>query len=193
MKNKKLYIHIGKGKTATTYMQEYFFSKHSKINYIAKSNNNYPQWIIDWHYLDDFHFEKELENIKQILHNNLSEDKINVISSEAFYELGGGWYKQLTRIKKVFPSAKIIITLREPINSIISFIKYNIKTNDYFFKSFQNIIDFYPRPHVYYKRKPIYLPDYFYDEVIHCYEEYFGTKNIKVSKYEELVQNKRFF
>lgn len=186
----KLYIHIGKGKTATTYLQESLFKQHESLNYIAKWGGHYPQWLIDWHYLDDFCFEKRVDFIRDALVENMVEDKINVISSEAFYELGGGWFKQMQRIKVIAPYAKIILTFRDPIASIMSFIKYSILKNDYFFFSFDDIVDYECRPHVFYKRKPIYLPDYFFSDVYDTYVDAFGVKNVLALKYEDFSSNK---
>lgn len=187
-----LYIHVGKGKTATTFLQNKIFNDHKDINYIAKDKNNYPEWLIQWHYADDFHYNNIKDTIRNKLYDNLQKDKINVISSEAF-SIVGDLYKQVNRIKDIYPEAKIILTLRDPIDAILSFYKYNIKEEG-FTSSLENCIDWKRTPMVFYKRKPIYIADFYYNEIINLYIKFFGKENLLILQYEDLMNNnKKFF
>ena len=45
-------------------MQEVLFPQ-LPVNYIAKTDLNYPRWLIEWHYADDFLFERIKGSIRQ--------------------------------------------------------------------------------------------------------------------------------
>lgn len=184
--NEILYVHVGRGKTGTSLFQNEIFPHLKELNYIGKSKNNYPKWLIEWHYLDDIKFEKEFPKIKNDLFKKVEKNKINLISSEAF-SIYGDIYRQAKRIERVSPNSKIIITLRNPIDSIISFYKYSVK-EDHFSKKLENMIDWGDSrtPYVFYKRTPVYIPDYYYDEIIELYKDIFGEDNVCVLKYEDI-------
>ncbi len=178
-------IHIGKGKTGTSFLQEEIFQSDKNINYIAKTEDDYPQWLIQWHYSDDLVFNEINEEIVDKVNSLMSKDKINLISSEAF-SIVGNLYQQAIRIKKIQPNTKILITLRDPLKAILSFYKYSVQS-DKLIHNLEKCIDYDRTPMVFYKRKPIYLPDYYYDEIIEVYQELFGKENICILKYEDMV------
>lgn len=182
-----MFIHIGKGKTATTLLQNEIYIKNKDINYIAKTNSYYPDWLIQWHYADDIHFK----SIKREIYNKYSlevdNNKINVISSEAF-SIVGNLYQQARRIYEITPNAKIIMTLRDPIDAILSFYKYNI-SEGINCSTLEESIDWTRTPMVYYKRKLIYLPDFYYNEIIDIYNDLFGESNVCILKYEDMNNN----
>lgn len=184
-------IHIGLRKTATTWLQDELFSKLDKLNYLGKTDENYPEWLIDLHYLDDYKFEKEKRNIKLEIESLLSSDKINLISSEAFTNTSV-IYSQANRIKDLFPKAKILITLRDPIDIIKSHYKLDIQDGINFFE-LENYLDWERTPFDLFKRKPIYLPDFFYDENIDYYQSLFDKENLLVLKYEDMINNSGYF
>ena len=186
-----IFIHVGKGKTGTSYLQDVFFSSHEEINFLGKTKHKYPQWLIEWHYLDDIQFKKEIYNIKNVLNKKLSTQKVNILSSEAFSMVGYS-YQQALRIKQIVPDAKIILTLRNPIDSIESFYKYSV-LHDNFTSNIEDLIEFTRTPMVFYKRKPIYIADFFYDEIIEIYHELFGKSNVLILKYEDMKNNPNKF
>jgi hypothetical protein len=184
---KTIFLYIGYGRTGTTFLQEKFFPKLD-VNYLGKSEKDYPQWLIDLHYLDDFSFQKEKNRIREVV-NQKSVSK-NLISSEAFL-IAGGWYEQFERIKEIFQDfdVKIIMSFREPIDAMLSFYKYSIKAGD-ILTSFENSIDFKRTPYACFKRKSIYLPDYYYTEIVDTYFKKFGKENILVLRYEDFKKDK---
>lgn len=185
-------IHIGKGKTGTSFLQEEVFQLSSNINYIAKTEKEYPDWLIKWHYADDIFFYKIKKDIKKKLASLSHKDKVNLISSEAF-SIVGNQYQQAIRIKEIEPNAKILITLRDPIDAMLSFYKYSVQ-HDGFIEKFEDLIDFNRIPMVFYKRKPIYLADFYYDEIIDVYKSLFGIENVCVLKFEDMIKNSnRYF
>lgn len=188
----ELFIHMGLGKTGTTFLQERVFSRHSAINYLGKTEDKFPDWLIDWHYWDDYAFIKNNYIIKEKLNSLLCSYKVNLISSEPFTGLGGMFYKQAHRIKHIAPKAKIIIVLRDPIEIILSFYKFNVERENWFL-ALEEVIDWKRAPLVFYKRKPIYLPDLFFDEIIEVYETLFGKEKICILKYEDMVNAPKVF
>ena len=191
-KKNNLYIHIGLRKTATTWLQNLIFNRNRNINYLGKTEKNYPDWLIKWHYLDDYAFRKEVITIKKSVESLLTSNKVNLISSEAFTNTAV-LYNQALRIHELFPNAKIIMVLRDPIECLKSHYKDDVK-HGICFLNLKEYLDWGRTPFVLIKRPPIYLPDFFYDESIEHYKELFGSYNVCVLKYEDLVQNAtRFF
>ena len=185
-------IHVGLRKTATTWLQDVLFPNIKDINYIAKNSDNYPQWLIKWHYLDDYAFNHDMHNIKNNFFSFVQNDKVNVLSSEAFTNTSV-IYSQADRIKKIVPNAKIIITLRNPIDVIKSHYKLDIQDGINFL-DLEKYLDWKRTPFDLFKRKPIYMPDFFYDENIDYYQQLFGSNNVLVLKFEDMKNNpKKYF
>lgn len=185
-----IYIHIGFRKTATSWLQKNLFPS-LPINYIGKGNNNYPDWLINWHYADDFYFKSQRSEIIKMLERNLVGDRPNLISSEAFTNTSV-IYSQAVRIKKISPQAKIIITLRDPVDMVWSHYTHDILEGDCFV-DIDNWLDWGRTPFVLHKRKTIYIPDFFFDETIKHYIELFGQENVCVLKMEDMSNEKNIF
>jgi len=185
-------IHVGLRKTATTWLQNEFFPKIENIHYLAKTELEYPKWLIKWHYLDDYAFKQKSNKIRKEVESLLVESKPNVISSEAFTNTSV-IYSQANRIKDLFPNAKIIITLRDPVDVIKSHYKLDIQDGINFLE-LENYLDWNRTPFDLFKRKSIYLPDFFYDENIDYYQKLFGKNNVLILKYEDMIDMKdKFF
>lgn len=184
-------IHIGIRKSATTWFQEKLFPKLSNIHFVGKRNYYYPQWLKDIHYLDDFAFDRNIEEVISAAKLDLKEGILNVISSEAFTNTSV-IFSQACRIKAVFPSAKILITLRDPIDTILSHYKLDVADGIYHLP-LEEYLDWSRTPFDLVKRKPIYLPDFFYDEMINLYERLFKEQNVCVLRYEDMLENPKHF
>lgn len=182
-----LVIHIGYRKTATSWLQEILFPSLS-LNYIGKTEGNYPDWLIEWHYADDFFFDDRQNIIRKRLYSCLDKKRINLLSSEAFTNTAS-IYSQAHRIKKIWPEARIIITLRDPIDMIWSHYRHDIQEGDCFV-NIEEWLDWKRTPFVIHKRKTIYLPDFFFDEAIKLYTSLFTDKNICILKYEDMISHK---
>lgn len=193
MSNGKIFIHTGYIKTGTTWLQNMIFNNHERINYLGKTEADYPQWLINWHYYDDCFFERNYGALKSEISGLLDDGKVNLISSEAFTLPGGQILNQARRIKKVVDNPKIILTLRNPIDLVYSYYKDDMNNGDYL-SSLEDSIDWKRTPFVYYKRRPIYLPDFFFNETIDEYENLFGRENICVLKFEDMIARpEKFF
>ncbi len=185
------YIHIGHRKTATTWMQNILFNNLKDVNFIGKTENYYPEWMIEWHYLDDFEFHKKIDVIRNHLKHSIVKNRINIISSEAFTNTGV-IVSQAKRIKCVVPHAKIILVLRNPVDLVKSHYKSDVGSNNIYF-DLSDYIDWKRTPYVIGKRRPIYLPDFFFSETIELYNNLFGKKNVCILRYEDMVNDFELF
>ena len=179
-----LVIHIGYRKTATSWLQEILFPTLN-LNYIGKTEGNYPDWLIEWHYADDFSFDDRENFIRKRLSSCLDRNRTNMLSSEAFTNTDS-IYSQALRIKQIWPEARIIMTLRDPIDMIWSHYRADIQEGDCFV-NLEEWIDWKRTPFVIHKRKAIYLPDFFFDEAIKLYTNLFTEKNVCILKYEDMI------
>jgi hypothetical protein len=189
---KNIYIHVGLGRTATTWLQELIFSHNININYLGKTLDNYPKWLIELHYFDNYFFQKNLKRIKKEIKSLFKANKINLLSSEAFTRVGGETHNQAERIRETFGNVRIILILRNPIDIIMSFYKFNVGDGK-FLLNLEECFDWSLTPFVLYKRKPIYLPDYFYNNTIDIYHTLFGADNTCILKYEDMVGKTDYF
>ena len=188
-----LYIHVGYQRTATTFLQERLFSKHQAINYMGKTEQHYPKWLIAWRYWDDYFFYKTYEEIKREIEELFLPEKVNLVSSEAFISTGGEIYGQAQRIKIICPEGRIILVLRDPIDYIVSFYKYSVQYDKFIF-DLEDSIEWKRTPFIFYKKKPVFLPDLFYDETINIYESLFGSENLCILKFEDMANDsQRYF
>ncbi len=131
-------------------------------------------------------FENKKEALKDKLRSLLT-NKVNLLSSESFLRMGSV-VNQAKRIKAIAPESKIIIVLRNPIKIIKSFYKYNVMREG-FFLSLEECISWRRTPFVFYKRKPIYIAHFFYNETIEIYNKLFGADNVCILKYEDIQKN----
>jgi len=96
-KDGNLYIHIGLHKTGTTFLQQEVFPKLKNVNYISKYNR---------------------QGSLHLITTKFSKDKINLFSEEHltrqnYLDDGQASMSEIAkRIHKLFPEAKIILTLR---------------------------------------------------------------------------------
>jgi hypothetical protein len=185
-----LVIHVGFRKTATSWLQEVLFPV-LRLNYIGKTEAFYPEWLIEWHYADDFYFEQKKSRIRNELLSRLCEDRCNLLSSEAFTN-SASIHSQAHRIRTVWPDARILVTLRDPVEMVWSHYRHDIQEGDCFV-DIESWLDWRRTPYVLHKRKTIYLPDFFFDEAIHLYEELFGPKNVCVLKYEDMRSSREVY
>lgn len=178
-------LHIGIRKSATTWLQNVLFPRLVGVNYLGKTENSYPSWLLHWHYWDDFEFAKRSDEIAQAIGSAARPDRINVISSEAFTNTAAIW-SQAHRIKKLLPDARIIITLRDPVDVLVSHYKLDVSDGHYHLP-LDAYLDWSRTPFDLVKRRPLYLPDFFYDEMVGLYRELFGKGNVCILRYEDMI------
>lgn len=179
-------------KTASTWLQNIVFKGNPRLHYFGRSAHDYPRWMIEWQYLDDYAFSHHKSALRKNLLSMAHQGKPNVISSETFTRQGGVIFNQAHRIHEVLPETRIIMVLRDPVDYIESLYKHMVRTEG-FFLDLSQYLDWNRTPLVSYKRKPIYLPDLFYDETIDTYQQLFGQDNVCILRYEDLVNKRTSF
>jgi hypothetical protein len=189
MKN-NIYIHLGYGRTGTTWLQDKVFPAISGLHYLGKREGDYPEWMINWNYLDRLIFPKEINSIRGQINKAREFAKV-LISSEAFTQTGG-IVDQIERIKAVIEFPKIILVIRDPVDLVVS--KYRRLYKVGFLKDrIEQYLDYSPRPFDLVRRKRLYLHDYVFPLVIERLFQEFRPQNTLVLKYELLAKEPRAF
>jgi len=183
----KVFVHVGYGKTATSWLQDKIFAKLDPEIYLGKREEDFPRWMIDINYLDPIAYDQRREQMRTDLDARLTDKSTAIISSEAFTNLGA-LHQQAHRIKDLFSEPRIVLVLRHPIKWLISNYKYCVEYED-FHLNFEDYLDFGERrtPFALEKRPPFYLPDFFYDETVPLYQNLFGHDDVLVLRYEDFV------
>jgi hypothetical protein len=185
-----IYIHMGYGRTGTTWLQDKVFPAIPGLQYLGKREGDYPEWLMNWNYLDRLALPRETDFIRG--HINKAREMENVlISSEAFTQTGG-IVDQIERIKAVTECPKIIVVIRDPVDLVVS--KYRRLFKVGFLKDrIEQYLDYSPRPFDLVRRKRLYLHDYVFPLVIERLFQEFNPQNTLVLKYELLVKEPRIF
>lgn len=182
---KPLYVHVGLPRAGSTFFQNRVFKGKKGIRYIGKTQDDYPEWLMKWHYLPTHEFSEEADRIRSTVTRLCSSTEPNVLSSEMFTMWGGRASDQARRLHQLFPEAKIVIVLREPISRMVSFYKAIVE-RDGFFQPLKNMIDWKELPFVDYKRKPVQIGDFQYDRLVASYRTLFGEDHVCVVRLEDM-------
>ncbi|MDL2124696.1 MAG: sulfotransferase [Deltaproteobacteria bacterium] len=179
------YFHIGLHKTGTTYLQRAVFPRLKDINYISQEKIAWILRSIATH--DPLIFD--CQTVRQRLRNCFRMGK-NLISAES---LSGNPFLQymnrsyiLNKIHGMFPKAKIVICIRSQVEILVSLYKQFVKMGGT--KRFSELIE--PIKDL---RGPQYdylsLKMFRYSLYLRKIEEYFGSGNMHVCVYENLVKD----
>jgi hypothetical protein len=185
-------VHVGLPRTATTFLQNRIFTQLKSVSYLGKTEESYPEWLLNWHYLDDYAYDRSLPLLKNRIGELMAAAERFLLSSEMFTMWGGGAPRQARRLADIIPQARIILVIRDPIDRLMSFYKYCV-LKDHFIDSLESSLEWRRTPYVYYKAKKIYLPDFIIDETTEIYRSIFGAANVLVVRYEDLVQTPSAF
>tara|TARA_Y100000590_G_scaffold465063_1_gene636209 strand:+ start:3955 stop:4869 length:915 start_codon:yes stop_codon:yes gene_type:complete len=146
MRKKKIFLHIGNHKTATTSVQ-HFFSKKKK--YLIKKNFlyavgggiDYNNNNVSWEAINHFYFSKNRQNIKDLLSIIKKNSKMDIlISSENLENLkyNSKFKKFILEIKKSH-KIKIIWTIREQFSYLMSLLT-TLMNKGAFVNNFDNLV-----------------------------------------------------
>ena len=130
IKRKKIFIHIGAPKSASTFLQ-YNFHNNKKLNFlgIIRDHENIrskPKYDDSFH-LYCRHIKNSLKNALKIK-KKISKDKINIISDEGFIVSEYANFKKIiNRIIKIFPNCEFILVLRHPVDTILSWQNFHLR------------------------------------------------------------------
>lgn len=192
MKDSNLTVHVGLPRTASTFLQERIFDQLKSIHYIGKTRPNYPAWLKEWHYASDCDFQNHRTWIRNHLNEVMVEGKPNVLSSEMFTMWGNQTSTQAARLHAVAPGARIVMVLRDPLDRMRSFYKA-IVGFDGFWEPMSDLMGWNETPYVFYKQKPIFLGDYYYNDLVQAYRRYYSEDRMLVLRYEEMVESPEAF
>ena len=188
MKDANFTVHVGLPRTASTFLQERIFDHLRGIQYLGKTRPKYPDWLKEWHYASDIDFQNHKTWIRKHLDEVLVESKPNVLSSEMFTMWGNQTSTQAARLHAVAPEAKIVMVLRDPLERMRSFYKAIVGFEGVW-EPMRDLIGWNETPFVFYKQKPIFLGDYYYNDLIQAYRRYYAKERMLVLRYEEMVES----
>lgn len=165
-------LHIGYGKTASTWFQKEFFPKVTNIDFYCKKRIEKTvgiNWKDNW---TDLTINSFKNNERQIL-----------LSDESMIGNYDKIKDYVINYKKIFNEAQIIIFIRNQLLKLPSNYSQYIKSRGT--KRFSN----------YLKQNGDYniLKKHCYDNVISLYKNYFGESNVYIYIYEEFNDNQQEF
>jgi Sulfotransferase domain len=180
-------LHVGYGKTATTWLQEKVFGALGEDCYLGKREGNFPRWLLRLNYLDDFAFWSQRQQLREEIGAAIGSRRRAIISSEAFTNFNA-IYQQIERIRVMFDHPRIVLVLRDPIVWLISNYRYCVEY-ERFDRPLESYLDFGVdrTPYALEKRPPFYIPDFYYSEIVAHYRSVFGQASVCVLRYEDFV------
>jgi hypothetical protein len=193
-------IHIGANKTATTSFQDYLFSKIRKIGYIGNKQDQIKiieKELKNLRSQDDFYYNPV--NLKKIIKELKNKNIDTLLYSDEDILTSNNLTRCAKRLKNLLPRAKIVITIRNQISALESwylshgstlkmvpkkyFRKY-VSFDDWIEYCFQFRDDFVTPL----QSSPLKAMDY--NMIINIFAKSFGSKNIKILLYENLIHKK---
>ena len=177
----KTILHIGLGKSGSTFLQEKIFKKLKNTLYIDILN----EYLINVLYTDNFQFEKK--TIGEDLYK-LAENKENLIISCESIATPNVYdqYIVCDRLHKSLKSPLILIILRNQFDFIRSYYIQRIAGGAYI--SFDKFMK-----HVLLNFQIEILSKLDYYNLCSYYTKKFGKENVKIILYEELFDKKKNF
>jgi len=177
-------IHIGYHKTASTWLQQIYFSQHPEIAFIGQHPLLW-QHIIAPHDLN-FNPTKVKNTFTPLITQAQQQNLTPILSSERLSgnPHSGGYDSVIiaNRLKTTFPDAKIFIMVREQISTIASNYKQYIRVGGV------SDLTTYLSPPIDGKI-PLFRKDNFqYHLLVYYYQNLFGKEQVKVLPYEYFKQ-----
>jgi len=192
--NYQLYLHIGYPKTGTTFLQQALFPYAQGINYIKKPVAKELAMIIRQ---DDWTFDAEA--VKASLEKYFKPGK-NLLSHEALvgdFDILKLMNSKIIadRLRRLFPEAKIIVTVRNQYDHLESMYKQYLHSGG--IKKFRDFANFrngvFEMPYTRRWDYSLYITMFDYPKLLEYYESLFGKENILVVPYELLSKDPKLF
>lgn len=182
-------IHIGYHKTATTWLQLFYFPHHPELAFIAGHEALWQHLISP----PPLEFNPKITQtlFQPLLQHSLQTQQFPVLSSERLSgnpHAGGFDNKEIAdRLKAVFPNAKILIVIRRQSDAILSNYKQYIRVG-----GICNLTDYLTPPID--GRIPLFRLDNFaYHHLANYYIQLFGKDKVKIMLYEQFRQQPQVF
>lgn len=194
-------IHIGYHKTASTWLQMDIFNKNKNLfaalspDQLLPSRLKHKFWGDEEGFLlNPFDTNQSIiqKELAQLCATQSAENKIQVFSHEGLSGAphGGGQNAQsvLIRLQKTFPSAKILIVIREQRSWVFSNYFQYLKGG-----GMHRLKDYLKSPN-YDLKRPHFTPHHIcYHHLIKAYMDAFGNNKVLVLPYEQLEENPEMF
>ncbi|MDD2549138.1 MAG: sulfotransferase domain-containing protein [Bacteroidales bacterium] len=182
-------IHIGYPKTGTTWFQDYFYPKVENYSYL-----NRP--LVFKHLIepDIFSYDSSvsIEELEITSDNIIICEELLLGGIDIGYGNGSYIKEMALRLKKTFPNGKVIIFIRNQVDTIASWYYQYLRTGGsysatkYLFRK-----DMY---NLFYKEYDLFSFKILeYDKIIDLYSSIFGSENVHVYLYEDFLTNKESF
>lgn len=203
----KIFIHVGYPKNASTSLETFLFPSIENSYYMGRRyngkssfiSNDAEEVIENIVKQDSIYFD--IERSRKILFDDINTNGGNsqkiILSAEAFTNNVIDRGVIANRLYSIFPGAKILIIIREQINSLLSMYSYLVAQKG------ENINLSYGKPSVESFSKWIedqenfkyrsYFETLKYYNLIKYYKNLFGNDNVTVLIFEELVENPEIF
>lgn len=176
-------LHLGLPKTATTFLQQDVFLNLKDVNVLFKFKN-VQEYKNDWLYNLILNIDKpiDLQELKKRRAEYLLENIPNLVTEETFYcgGFGGMFNKEdnrfimLDRIYKIFPEARVILTIRDKKNLLVSWYKQYIANGGVLV--FDDFI-----------RNRMNLEKINYEKYIKKLKDFYSKDNVYIIKYEKFI------
>lgn len=187
----EIYIHVGLPKTGSKFLQKSLFPKLGGLHFVDWQSDFFTKEFLKLKYGNPW---LAIEDIRQAFEEYIAfvdETKI-VISDESLTDLwdrGAGWFEKASALKRIFPSARIILTLREQADLLVSLYMQYLREGGfgslaYFLRFHEGHIhaDFID----YSSSRQMMVESLDFDRLTRLYEEIFGPDSVHVFRYEQL-------
>lgn len=194
---KKIVVHIGANKTASTTLQRCLFSQHAGLDYLGHDGQGFEEYgdlVTSLTADDDLYFPrercgelfgsyKERNAQKTLLYSDedIMTSQIPMMCARRLYEF--------------FPEAEILVVVRNQMTAIPSYYaNHGVHLRPAppsHFRRYVSFDDWMNFCHMFLSRSP--LAGFFYDRILCLYAELFGKEKIHVLFFEEFVKDKRSF
>jgi hypothetical protein len=192
---KSLTIHVGLPKTATSTLRQQVFCDHPEVVYLGPGAGfpDADEAIKEVCFADGLNYEGErhADSMKKLLYCFSDDNRAGVVSYENISAPGRDRLMKATRLKALFPTARILITIRRPEDLMISMY-------------FDRLRDFADQPHTA-PSLTAWLEQEWRDnwrgrflrlqfaKLLRTYRALFGRENVLPLFFEDIVHSKTEF
>ena len=200
-----VFFHIGYPRTGSTFIQQNFFEKYNKINYLGpkRYDPSLNLYLTDKKMneinLLDINNDMNLNNSNKLFGDlKLSEEKINVISSEKFLSFEINYLHNLFKIKELLKlqnkniNFKVFFVIRNQFEIMESYYyrAYAVISKKFKVKNFKELTEL-PKSNLFNNsQEEKFFNNYRYEKTFKDLNTHFHKRDISVLLYEDLNNNK---